>query len=99
MSSAFRRRAACRRWRGRERLRAVEVLVTGGTGRLGSRLIGPLEAAGHSVRQMSRRGTGPGVVRGDLATGFDLQTALAGAEVVVHAASDPQGDPWQCDVA
>ena len=48
---------------------------------------------------MSRRGTGPGGVRGDLATGFDLQTALAGAEIVVHAASDPRGDPWQVDVA
>src|SRR5215212_9875017 len=77
----------------------MDVLVTGGTGRLGQRLLAPLQAAGHSVRQMSRRGTGPGGVRGDLATGFDLQTALAGAEVVVHAASDPQGDPWQCDVA
>lgn len=51
------------------------------------------------MRQMSRRGTGPGGVRGDLATGFDLPTALAGAEVVVHAASDPRGDPWQVDVA
>jgi uncharacterized protein YbjT (DUF2867 family) len=48
---------------------------------------------------MSRRGAGPGGVRGDLATGFDLNSALAGAEVVVHAASDPRGDPWQVDVA
>ena len=61
--------------------------------------VGPLQAAGHTVRQMSRRGTGPGGVRGDLATGLDLTTALAGAEVVVHAASDPRGDPWQVDVA
>jgi len=77
----------------------VDALVTGGTGRLGQRLVDPLQAAGHSVRQMSRRGTGPGGVRGDLATGRDLTTALAGAQLVVHAASDPQGDPWQCDVA
>jgi uncharacterized protein YbjT (DUF2867 family) len=48
---------------------------------------------------MSRRGTGPGGVRGDLATGLDLAPALAGAEIVVHAASDPRGDPWQVDVA
>src|SRR3712207_3711551 len=48
---------------------------------------------------MSRRGTGPGGVRGDLATGFDLRQAVAGAELVVHAASDAQGDPWQVDVA
>ena len=56
----------------------------------GGRSRGPADvAAGHR----------PGRVRGDLATGRDLGTALAGAEVVVHAASDPQGDPWQVDVA
>jgi uncharacterized protein YbjT (DUF2867 family) len=77
----------------------VEVLVTGGTGRLGQQLVPLLQQAGHAVRSMSRRGTGPGEVPGDLATGRDLATALAGAEVVVHAASDPQGNPWQVDVA
>lgn len=77
----------------------MDILVTGGTGRLGQRLVPRLREAGHEVRQMSRRGTGPGGVRGDLATGFDLRTALAGAEVVVHTASDPRGDPWQVDVA
>jgi uncharacterized protein YbjT (DUF2867 family) len=77
----------------------MDVLVTGGTGRLGQRLVPRLRDAGSTVRQMSRRGTGPGGVRGDLASGFDLRTALAGADVVVHAASDPRGDPWQVDVA
>jgi uncharacterized protein YbjT (DUF2867 family) len=77
----------------------VDVLVTGGTGRLGQRLTDPLRAAGHTVRLMSRRGTGAGGVRGDLATGFDLATAVGRAELIVHAASDPQGDPWQVDVA
>ena len=77
----------------------MDVLVTGGTGRLGQRLTEPLRAAGHSVRQMSRRGTGPGGVRGDLATGRDLATAVGGAELIVHAATDPRGDPWQVDVA
>jgi uncharacterized protein YbjT (DUF2867 family) len=77
----------------------MDVLVTGGTGRLGQRLLGPLQGAGHTVRQMSRRGTGPGGVRGDLATGRDLDLAAAGAEVIVHAATDPRGDPWQVDVA
>jgi uncharacterized protein YbjT (DUF2867 family) len=77
----------------------VDVLVTGATGHLGQRLLAPLQGAGHTVRQMSRRGAGPGGVRADLATGRDLATALAGAEVVVHAASDPRGDPWQVDVA
>jgi uncharacterized protein YbjT (DUF2867 family) len=77
----------------------MDVLVTGGTGRLGQRLVPALQTAGHSVRQMSRRGTGPGGIRGDLATGLDLRSAVAGAEIVVHAASDPQGDPWEVDVA
>jgi uncharacterized protein YbjT (DUF2867 family) len=77
----------------------VDVLVTGGTGRLGKRLTAPLQAAGHSVKQMSRRGAGPGGVRGDLTTGRDLTMALAGAEAVIHAATDPRGDPWQVDVA
>ncbi|NYJ07925.1 SDR family oxidoreductase [Petropleomorpha daqingensis] len=77
----------------------MEVLVTGGTGRLGQRISGPLQEAGHSVKLMSRRGAGPGGVRGDLVTGQDLSTALRGAEVVVHAASDPRGDYWQADVA
>src|SRR3954447_8155405 len=84
---------------GPARLRDVDVLVTGGTGRLGERLIAPLQGAGHTVKQMSRRGTGPGGLRGDLATGLDLGTALRGAEGVVHAASDPRGDAWQVDVA
>ena len=77
----------------------MDVLVTGSTGRLGRHLLAPLQGAGHTVRQMSRRGTGPGGVRGDLATGRDLGHAAAGAEVIVHAASDPRGDPWQVDVA
>jgi uncharacterized protein YbjT (DUF2867 family) len=77
----------------------MRVLVTGGTGRLGRRMAAPLQAAGHEVLLMSRRGAGPGGIRGDLATGRDLHQALAGAEVVVHAASDPRGDYWQTDVA
>ena len=32
----------------------MDVLVTGGTGRLGQRLLGPLQGAGHTVRQTAR---------------------------------------------
>ncbi|RBY75479.1 epimerase [Geodermatophilus sp. TF02-6] len=77
----------------------MDVLVTGGTGRLGRRVVERLQADGHRVRQVSRRGTGPGGVRADLATGRDLRMASAGAEVVVHAASAGRGDYWQVDVA
>src|SRR5918997_1323520 len=77
----------------------MDVLVTGGTGRLGRLVVERLEDGGSRVRQMSRRGTGPGGVRGDLATGRDLPAAVAGAEVVVHAASDTRGDYWEADVA
>jgi uncharacterized protein YbjT (DUF2867 family) len=77
----------------------VDVLVTGATGRLGRLLPDPLRAAGHTVRQLSRRGAGPGGVRGDLATGVGLAAAAGQAEVIVHAASDPRGDPWTVDVA
>ncbi|RFU19625.1 SDR family oxidoreductase [Geodermatophilus marinus] len=76
----------------------MDVLVTGGTGRLGRRVAELLEARGDRVRRMSRRGAGPGGVRGDLTGDRDLPQALAGAEVVVHAASDPR-DAWQADVA
>jgi uncharacterized protein YbjT (DUF2867 family) len=77
----------------------VQVLVTGGTGRLGRLVVERMQSAGHEVRQLSRRGTGPGGVRGDLATGSDLGSAVSSAEVLVHAASDPRGDLWQVDVA
>lgn len=76
----------------------VDVLVTGATGRLGPSLVQALQRDGDRLRLMSRRGTGPGGVRGDLATGFDLPSALAGAELVVHAAQDPR-NAWEVDVA
>ena len=72
--------------------------MTGASGRLGPSLVQALRADGDRLRLMSRRGTGPGGVRGDLATGFDLPTAAAGAELVVHAAGDPR-NAWEVDVA
>jgi uncharacterized protein YbjT (DUF2867 family) len=78
----------------------MDVLVTGGTGPLGQQVTARLQEGGHRVRQMSRRGTGPGGVRGDLATGRDLPMALAGAEVVVHAATGIRArEQWEVDVA
>ena len=63
------------------------VLVTGGTGTLGTRLVPLLRDRGHRVRVLSRR-RGDGLVTADLLTD-DLEETVAGAEVVVHAATDP----------
>jgi uncharacterized protein YbjT (DUF2867 family) len=70
------------------------VLVTGGTGRLGTHAVRLLRARGHQVRVLSRR-TG-----GDLRKNRGVREAAAGVEVVLHAASDTHhrfgaGDPRQ----
>ena len=49
---------------------------------------------------MSRRGTGPGGVRGDLATGLDLDKAAGRrADRRPRAPAIPRGNPWEVDVA
>ncbi|MGH3274216.1 MAG: SDR family oxidoreductase [Streptosporangiaceae bacterium] len=63
------------------------VLVTGGSGTLGRHLVSILSRRGHEVRVLSRR-AGAGTHVGDLASGAGLATAGAGAELVVHAATD-----------
>jgi uncharacterized protein YbjT (DUF2867 family) len=63
------------------------VLITGGTGTLGSKLAPILAGRGHEVRVLSRR-PGRGTHMGDLTTGDGLAAAAAGADLVVHAASD-----------
>ncbi len=63
------------------------VLVTGGTGTFGRKLTPILAARGHEVRTLSRH-PGLGTHVGDLTTGAGLAQAAAGADVVVHAATD-----------
>jgi uncharacterized protein YbjT (DUF2867 family) len=70
----------------------MDVLVTGGTGRLGRLVVSELSARGHEVRVLSRRAgppepAQPGVTRvqGDLATGDGLPRALEGVQAVVDA--------------
>lgn len=63
------------------------VLVTGGTGTFGRKLVPILAARGHEVRILSRR-PGRGTHVGDLTTGAGLEQAGAGADLVVHAATD-----------
>ncbi|MFI5670793.1 SDR family oxidoreductase [Streptomyces sp. NPDC051704] len=64
------------------------ILVTGGTGNLGRRVVTRLRAAGHDVRVLSRSAKDHPV---DLRDGSGLDAAMAGAEVVVHCASTPRG--------
>jgi uncharacterized protein YbjT (DUF2867 family) len=78
----------------------VPILVTGGTGTLGRRLVPRLAAAGCAVRVLTRRDRpdpdpdsgGVTYLTGDLATGTGLGPALDGVGTVVHCAGGPKGD-------
>ncbi|WP_435124312.1 SDR family oxidoreductase [Halobaculum sp. D14] len=81
----------------------VRTLVTGATGTLGMALRSRLRAAGHTVRAASR--SPPDETDGDLDwVEFDvtedtgIETALESVEVVIHAATAPQGDTAAVDV-
>ncbi|MBH0777318.1 SDR family oxidoreductase [Nocardia bovistercoris] len=63
------------------------ILITGGTGALGTHIVDRLDDRGHDVRVLSRR-EGAGTHVGDLATGVGVDEAALGAELIVHAASD-----------
>ncbi|GAA2035487.1 NAD(P)H-binding protein [Terrabacter terrae] len=66
---------------------AMRIVVTGGMGDLGSRVVRLLVAQGHEAVAASRR-TGL-----DLTTGAGLEPVVAGADAVVHCADDPsRGD-------
>jgi uncharacterized protein YbjT (DUF2867 family) len=72
------------------------VLVTGGTGTLGSLVVPLLEEHGHDVRVLSRSGKASTndrrLVTGDLATGEGVAAAVAGADTIVHLAGSAKGD-------
>ncbi|MEV0092204.1 NAD(P)H-binding protein [Streptomyces sp. NPDC050738] len=68
------------------------ILVTGGTGTLGRLVVPLLREAGHTVRVLSRKGSGPDHVACDLLTGEGIEAALAGVETVLHLAGGPKGD-------
>ena len=74
----------------------MRVLVTGGTGALGRDVVRAAAAAGHDAITMSRklvpRGT-PRWATADLVTGEGLEAAVRGVDAIIHAASDPRGDP------
>jgi uncharacterized protein YbjT (DUF2867 family) len=69
-------------------MEARDVLVTGGTGRLGRRVVARLRAEGLEPRVMSRSGK-PGTVEGDVLTGEGIEAAVRGADAIIHAAQSP----------
>ncbi len=76
---------------------APEVLVTGGTGVLGSRVVERLDSAGVGARVLSRGGR-PGSIRGNLITGEGLEPAVCGVDTIIHCASSPFRKARQTDV-
>jgi uncharacterized protein len=70
----------------------VRVVVTGGSGLIGSALRSTLAGEGHEVTALVRRTPGPGERRWEPGTG-ELETgALEGADAVVHLAGAGIGD-------
>lgn len=79
----------------------VRVLLTGATGVLGRELQPRLRDAGYDVHAASRSPPGDGDVAWvelDLTDGTGVGAAVADADVVVHAASDAQGDSEAVDI-
>ena len=74
----------------------MPILVTGGTGTLGRRLIPRLTAAGATVRVLTRHGRpdeeGVRYLTGDLTTGDGVEPALDGVRTIVHCAGSNKGD-------
>jgi uncharacterized protein YbjT (DUF2867 family) len=65
----------------------MRIVVVGGTGLVGAKLVHQLETAGHEV-VVAARSTGV-----DIVTGAGLDRALEGADVVVDVSSPGYGDP------
>src|SRR5690606_4341194 len=71
------------------------ILVTGGTGTLGRKVVRRLETANMEVRVLSRHvpEDGPGApVVGDLSTGQGVEDAVRGIATIVHLAGSANGD-------
>ncbi len=79
----------------------VRVLVTGGSGALGSELTPRLVQAGYTVRVMSRSARQSDDVewaQADLESGAGIAEAVADVDIIVNCASSPAGDTYQVDV-
>jgi dihydroflavonol-4-reductase len=83
----------------------MQVLVTGGTGFLGSHIVAAVARAGHSVRVLARapervrpaleplRVPDVGVAHGDVTDATSVERALRGCDAVIHAAAVSSLDP------
>ncbi|NVM99482.1 NAD(P)H-binding protein [Arthrobacter sp. SDTb3-6] len=74
---------------------SLPILVTGGTGRLGTQVVARLLGAGPTVRVLTHRraaNDGVGQVQGDLTTGAGIDAAVSGVGTVVHCAGSAKGD-------
>jgi uncharacterized protein YbjT (DUF2867 family) len=89
--------APARAGRGAYALNIQQVLVTGGTGVLGRRVVERLGHAGVGTRVLSHSGI-PGTVPGDLLTGEGLKEAVRGIDTIVHCATSPFRRAHQVDV-
>lgn len=69
----------------------MKILVTGGSGFIGSGLVSALSAGGHEVVVLSRRG---GLNAWDPAPGGDLPAAARGAEAVISLAGENVAQRW-----
>ena len=82
----------------------TKVLVTGGAGMLGRKVVKELGGTGYSVRIMSRKPRPTNLssatewIQADLETGQGLADAVTGIDVIVHAASSPFKHTRQIDV-
>jgi uncharacterized protein YbjT (DUF2867 family) len=74
-----------------------EILVTGGTGTLGSRVVNRMSEARENVRVMSRYWHA-NTIRGDLLTGEGLEEAAKGISTIIHCASSSLRKTRQVDV-
>ncbi len=80
------------------------ILITGGTGGLGSALADEARAAGHRIRIMSRRPAPVSLLpntewaQADVLTGQGLRSALDGVDTVIHAATSPFNKAWETEV-
>lgn len=81
----------------------MKMLVTGGTGVLGRRVVRAALDRGHQVVVMTRRHEaelpeGASIATADVLEPGPLSKAVAGNEIVLHCATDPRGDAYNTEV-